>query len=172
MHIKLKPHLLTLIALSLFATAKAQPKKINTEMAKYFAGSWTGKGQFANGKVIEADVSFYLAVDSTSLINVYADKAPNRYKATSAWGVAPGGKTVAHIINNFTGMKDFTSDGWQNGRIVLINKEPYQDKGLLYQQFTFEKIDGDHFKVTYEYGFDPAKLKEGDYLIFSRSKPE
>ena len=169
---KLKYRLLFILCLGAFVTASAQQKKINSDMAKYFVGSWTGAGEFANGKKIEADVSFYLSVDSTSLINIYTDKAPNRYKATSAWTLGADGNMVAHIINNFTALKDFTSDGWQNGKIVLTNKEPYQNKGLLYQQFTFEKIDDDNFKVTYVYGLDPAKLKEGDHLVFSRSKPE
>lgn len=149
-------------------SAKGQSPKINMDMAKYFSGNWAGAGEFANGKKVEADVSFYISTDSTSLINIYADKAPNRYKATSAWAVAPGGKTVAHIINNFTGLNDFTSDGWQNGKIILANTSVRQGRGTLYQQFVFEKIDDDHFRVTYYYGFDIAKLKEGDHLVFAK----
>jgi len=153
-------------------SAKGQSPKINMDMAKYFAGSWVGAGEFANGKKVEADVSFYISTDSTSLINIYADKAPNRYKATSAWVTGGDGKTVAHIINNFTGLNHFTSDGWENGKIILANASAHQGRGTLYQQFVFEKIDNDHFRVTYYYGFDIVRLKEGDHLIFSRLKPE
>ena len=138
-------------------------------MAKFFTGTWTGEGQFANGKKIAADVTFYLSVDSSSLISMYADKAPNVYKAASVWGIeASNGKFVAHIINNSTGLKEFSSDGWLNGKIILANQENYKGRGMFYQHFIYEKLDDDHFKVTYIHGLDSGKLKEGDHLIFTK----
>ncbi|MGZ3765997.1 MAG: hypothetical protein ACXVA2_15110 [Mucilaginibacter sp.] len=169
MVIKLK-HLFTLILCAVICfTARAQQKKMDKDMAKFFVGSWAGDGQFANGKKIAADVSFFLSTDSCSLINVYVDRAPNVYKATSAWSFdVPEGKFVAHTINNFTGLKEFTSEGWQNGRITISNQDHYKG-GTVYQRFIYEKIDDDHFKVTYEYGRDSSKMQEGDHLIFERA---
>ena len=150
-------------------SANAQSKKINDDMAKFFVGTWVGEGELANGKKIEADVTFYLSVDSTSLISIYADRLPNRFKSALEMGTdGTSGKFIAHIINNFTGLKNFTSDGWQNGKITLANQEDQKGKGTLYQHFIYEKIDDDHFKATYLYGMDSAKLQEGDHLIFTR----
>src|ERR1700743_2123170 len=105
-------------------SVKAQSNKINDDMAKFYIGTWAGEGELANGKKIEADVTFYLSVDSTSLISIYADRLPYRFKSALAMGTdRASGKFIAHIINNFNGLKDFTSDGWQNGKITLVNQE-------------------------------------------------
>src|ERR1700761_4494404 len=150
-------------------SANAQSKKINDDMAKFFVGTWVGEGELANGKKIEADVTFYLSVDSTSLISIYADRLPYRFKSALAMGTdGASRKFVAHVINNFTGLQEFTSDGWQNGKIILVNQAEQKGKGTLYQHFVYEKIDDDHFKATYLYGMDSANLKEGDHLIFTR----
>jgi len=163
-----------LILLFLFCvgvtTIQAQSKRVDKDMASFFTGTWSGTGQFANGKTIEADVTFTVATDSSCLISMYADRAPNRYKASAVFGIESStGKFSAQFLNNFTGLKDFTSDGWRDGKIVLANQEDYKGRGTLYQQFIYEKIDGDHFKATYMYGMDRSKLKEGDHLIFTRS---
>ena len=117
-------------------SASAQSNKISDAMAKFFEGNWTGQGQFSNGKKVEAEVTFYLSVDSTSLINMYSDRLPNRYKAASDWHAdVAGEKFVAHIINNFTALKDFASDGWHDGKTILANQQDFKGKGTLYQRF-------------------------------------
>ena len=55
MNIKLKYFLLLILCIGTFSITKAQPKKVDAEMAKFFTGNWTGEGQFANGKKIAAD---------------------------------------------------------------------------------------------------------------------
>jgi hypothetical protein len=163
-------YLLLLLLCGLELSASAQSNKIDKDMAKFFVGAWSGEGEFANGKKIEADVTFYLSVDSTSLISIYADRLPFRFKSALAMDIdGASGKFIAHMINNFTGLKDFTSDGWQGGKITLANQEDQKGKGTLYQHFIYEKIDNDHFKATYLYGMDSTKLKEGDHLIFTRA---
>jgi hypothetical protein len=151
-------------------TIHAQSKRVDKDMTSFFKGTWSGTGQFANGKTIEADVTFTVATDSSCLISMYADRAPNRYKASAVFGIdSSTGKFSAQFLNNFTGLKAFTSDGWRNGKIILANEENANGKGTLYQQFIYEKIDNNHFKATYMYGMDSSRLKEGDHLIFTRS---
>jgi hypothetical protein len=47
MCIKLKCSLLLLLCVGMFSVAKAQQKKIDNDMAKFFVGNWSGEGQFA-----------------------------------------------------------------------------------------------------------------------------
>lgn len=47
MCIKLKCSLLLLLFIGMFSVAKAQQKKIDNDMAKFFVGNWSGEGQFA-----------------------------------------------------------------------------------------------------------------------------
>jgi hypothetical protein len=165
----LKTGLLLLVCMATFSAVHAQSSRADNDMSKFLVGTWSGTGKLANGKTIEADVAFTLATDSSCLISIYADRAPNVFRSEATFGISGStGKFFAHFINNFTGLKDFTSDGWQDGKIILGNQEDYKGKGTLYQQFIYEKIDNDHFKATYKYGMDSTKLKEGDYLIFTR----
>jgi hypothetical protein len=141
MCIKLKCSLLLLLYVGMFSVAKAQQKKIDNDMAKFFVGNWSGEGQFANGKKIAADVSFSLSVDSSSLIYVHADKPPNVYKATSAWGIDKlTRKFVTHIISNFSGHPEFTSEGWKSGQIIFTNSANIPARGVFYQHFICERI--------------------------------
>ncbi|HTK19892.1 MAG TPA: hypothetical protein VL442_10280 [Mucilaginibacter sp.] len=103
-------------------TIQAQSKHVDKDMSAFFTGVWSGTGKLANGKTIEADVTFTVATDSSCLISMYADRAPNRFKAAAAFGIdSSTGKFSAQFLNNFTGLKDFTSDGWRNGKIILAN---------------------------------------------------
>ena len=158
-----------MLCLAMFPIARAQSSHVDKAMSRFFVGNWSGAGKLANGKTIEADVTFTIATDSSCLISMYADRAPNAFKAAAVFGVDNAtGKFYAHFLNNFTGLKDFTSDGWQDGKILLENQEDYKGRGTLYQQFIYEKIDESHFKATYKYGFDKTQLKVGDYLIFTK----
>src|ERR1700744_540406 len=107
----LKMLMLLLLCLATFSTVHAQSSHADKDMAKFFVGSWSGAGKLANGKTIEADVTFTLATDSSCLISMYADRAPNVFKAAAVFGVDDmTRKFYARFLNNFTGLKDFTSD--------------------------------------------------------------
>jgi hypothetical protein len=161
---------LVILALTLTTFAvKAQTAKINTDLAKFYVGNWEGKGQFANGKDIEADVAFYLSTDSCHLINIYSDRLPNRYKATGDWIGSGSVGITARVINNFTGLNQFEGQ-CRNDDVSISNKVQYRGAGVIYQSFIYAKVDDDHFKVTYVYGRDSTQMKEGDHLIFSRIK--
>ena len=160
----------TILAVLLTAlNTEGQTTKVDPAIAKYFVGNWGGQGQFANGKSIQADVTFYLSVDSCHLINVYADRPPNRYKSSGDWSIDGSGTLTAFIINNFTGLKEFKGR-WENGKLVISNTDNYPGKVTIYQSFIYDRIDDDNFKITYMYGRDSRDLKEGDHLIFTRQK--
>jgi len=145
----------------------------NTPVSKFpdfFIGSWTGEGEFASGKKINATLTFTLSLDSSWLMVEHTDKAPNRYKATSMWGTDAGtGQFLAYTFDNFHGHRQFTSDGWKNGKLLLTTNEYYAKSGLVFQHFVYEQLSDKSFKMTYEVSKDAITWKLGDYLIFTRS---
>ncbi|HTE01867.1 MAG TPA: hypothetical protein VK668_21405 [Mucilaginibacter sp.] len=171
MNLKLKHLFFILLCIGLLSEIQAQPKRINPDLVKFFNGSWSGDGQFANGKKISAEASFTLSADSSCLIYIHTDRAPNVYKATSAWGIdKTSGKLVSHVINNFNGHTGFTSDGWHQGKLILTASDTLNNgKGVFYQHFIYEKLNEDQFKMTYGMSRDGINWREGDHLIFVRN---
>jgi hypothetical protein len=169
MNLKPKYLFFILLCIGLISETQAQSKRLNPDLVKFFNGSWTGDGQFANGKKISAEASFILSADSSCLIYIHTDKAPNVYRATSAWGIdKTSGKLVSHVINNFNGHTEFTSDGWQQGKLILTTMDTIKGKGVFYQHFIYETLNEDRFKMTYEASRDGINWREGDHLIFVR----
>jgi len=162
-------------ALLLFSSyaALSQPAKdslqaiklLQEEMIRFFQGKWHGKGQFASGKAIEADIDFKLLLDDKWLQSEHIDMAPNKYRSVSMWGWDKNeSKMVAYVFDNFSGHRKFTSEGWVDGKLVLI----YQD-GKLFQRFTYEKQSATAFKMSYEVSNDGKEWRVIDWLLFERS---
>ena len=146
----------------------SSPKYLDKDMLSFFIGQWSGEGQFANGKKIAADVSFSLSLDSCWVVYTHTDKSPGMYKAMSMWGVDKAtGKPVDYIFNNFQGNDKYTSDGWANNKIIWF-KEQRISGGSFFTRFTYEKLDENRFKMTYEVSKDNSNWKMGDFLIFVR----
>lgn len=134
-------------------------------MVGFFTGSWHGKGQFANGKPIEADVSFRLSLDSAWLMEEHTDVPPNRYKSLGMWG--KDGKTSTYtltVFDNFSGQRKFLSDGWQDNKIAFS----FHEEGSYYQRFTYEKTADNAFTMKYEVSKDGSQWSLGDQLLFER----
>lgn len=139
-------------------------------MVQFFLGSWTGNGAFANGNKIAADLSFRLSLDSAWIMYEHTDKAPNRYKALSMWGVdRQTGEFVDYVFDNFRGHRKFSSDGWQDGKLILTRQVPQPTNSVLYERFTYEKLSPQSFKMTYEKSQDGSTWKLGDYLTFTKN---
>ena len=102
-------------------TAKAQqPIPLPRDLVNFFSGEWTGIGEFANGKKIEAEVSFKPDLDNQWLDYRHTDSAPNKYKALGVWGYERSSSKFAMMVNdNFGGMRLFLSEGWAIGKIVF-----------------------------------------------------
>ncbi|HEY8928338.1 MAG TPA: hypothetical protein VIM55_04055 [Mucilaginibacter sp.] len=143
------------------------PPHINKEIVDFFSGSWSGEGKFANGKSIAADVNFSLSLDSCWLMYTHTDKSPNKYKATSMWGVNKNGQLIDFLFDNFGGHDKYISAGFTNNQLVW---ETRQENGTaaFYKRFTYQKLDADHFKMTYEASADGNTWRMGDYLVFTR----
>ncbi len=74
-----------IIASTLFCSA--QQPATDPAMVKFFAGNWSCAGEFANGKKIEADLSFVPELDGKWLLYRHADRPPGQFKALAVWGV-------------------------------------------------------------------------------------
>ena len=153
-----------------WARDAAQPKfsRLDTGLVRFFAGHWAGKGQFSNGKPIEADVLFRLDLDSSWLVYEHRDRAPNDYRAYSMWGVDGSGQFVGYTFDNFQGHRQWMSNGWVGGKLVLSGSSELPSNGVLFEHFIYERVSPAQFKMTYEVSRDGIKWILGDWLVFSK----
>ena len=144
--------------------------KFNIAFIKFFEGDWSGVGQFSNGKKIEAEASFKLSLDSCWVIYTHTDKAPNSYKSVSVWGIDKlTGKFLDYIFDNFQGHRLFNSDGWESGRLVLVNKVNMPTGTSTFERFTYLKTGADKFKMSYEVSNDEITWRLGDFVDFIKN---
>jgi len=86
------------------AGAQTPNSRPDTALVHYFSGDWKGEGKFANGKPIEATLSFQLSLDSAWLVCQHRDLPPNRYKADFFWGIDRDTKGFeGYCFDNFNG---------------------------------------------------------------------
>ena len=137
------------------------------EIINFFSGNWGGEGKFANGKSIAAEVNFSISLDGCWLMYTHTDKNPGQYKATSMWGVDKDGQLVDFLFDNFGGHDKYISAGFTDNKLVWQTRQE-NGNAAFYKRFTYQKIDTDHFKMTYEAGTDGSNWRMGDYLIFTR----
>lgn len=159
-----------LIALSasLPALAADAPPVLNEEMAAFFSGNWSGAGEFANGRKIEADASFQRELDGRWLLYRHTDKAPNKYKALGLWGYeAASGKLLMTVNDSFGGARRFESEGWADGKVVFL-KPAGAAPGARHERFTFERLAPQRFKMSYESSADGTTWRLVDHLVFDR----
>jgi len=160
-----------MISVSLASAQSNVKSKLTNEFVNFFVGSWSGSGEFGNGKKISADVTFKISLDSTWLVYEHTDQQPNKYKALSVWGTdGATGEFVAYSFDNFKGNRKFASDGWRDDKLILTTSTTLPQTGLFYQRFIYEKLSDKSFKMTYETSRDGAVWKLGDYLIFEKKK--
>jgi len=153
-----------------FSQAGNTPHRPDTDLLQFFVGHWTGEGQFSNGKKIAADVSFQLSLDSSWLVYMHRDRAPNSYKADSYWGVdQQTGEFVASCFDNFQGHRQFVSNGWKNGRLILTANAYIPQIGLYFEHFIYEKLSETSFKMRYETSRDGIAWALGDELVFTKA---
>jgi hypothetical protein len=145
----------------------APQARLDTALERFFIGHWAGKGEFSNGKPIEADVVFRLDLDSSWLVYEHRDRAPNDYRATSMWGVDPSGQFVGYTFDNFQGHRQWMSNGWAEGKLIL-NGTGGTGAFVLFEHFIYERVSPAQFRMTYEVSRDGIKWILGDWLVFTK----
>src|ERR1051325_7749131 len=58
------------------ATKPASPFASPAELVEFYTGTWEGKGKFADGKPIAADVTYTTELDNQWLVFHHADRTP------------------------------------------------------------------------------------------------
>jgi hypothetical protein len=148
-----------------YAQAPAAPLRLDPDLIAFFTGHWAGKGEFANGAPIAAEVTFEPSLDSAWLLYEHRDVPPGGYKATSMWGVDEATRTfVGFTFDNFHGHRQWKSDGWIEGRLVLSTGSA----GTMREHFIYARISATQFKMTYEVSGDGINWRMGDWLVFTR----
>jgi hypothetical protein len=161
-----KPTLLILIIASALLCTAQQPTT-DPAMVKFFVGNWSCAGEFANGKKIEADLSFVPELDGKWLLYRHADRPPGQFKSLAVWGVdQPSGSLVSVAEDNFGNARLFTSDGWKDGS-VTFNRAAILDQKLTQERFRYERQSADSFKMTYERSVE-GQWKLGDFIVCAR----
>lgn len=151
----------------------ATPQKLPRDVVDYFSGKWSGQGEFASGKKIEADIEFHDDLDGQWLAYRHTDRPPGRYKAFGMWGFERSSNAFVMTLNdNFGGTRNFSSTGWQGGRIAFERavEQPAQSPSTSQkrERFTFLRETDDRMKMVYEVNADGSQWKMVDYLIFVR----
>jgi hypothetical protein len=160
-----RPIAFLLVVLTFVATAStvhrafAQAKPADSDDLKslqFFVGNWHCQGKFSNGKEISANLRFEPALDGKFIRFQHDDEPPFGYHALAYWGWdKQGGKFVSTIFDSTGGTRVFHSDGWKG---TLLQWEGGDLTGPANQRFTFERLEGKSFRVSYSF------LKDGSWL--------
>lgn len=147
------------------------PTRVPAELAAFFTGEWSGRGQFASGRPIEADVSFRPELDGQWLQYRHTDRAPNRYKALGMWGIETASHKLVMTLNDSSGTaRTFASDGWTDGSIVFartVSQDPLRE-----ERFTFSRLSDNSFRMVFEVRADGKPWRMIDQLVFERGAPQ
>jgi hypothetical protein len=153
-------------------TAKTAPvaaKTLDSSLVSFFSGQWKCAGEFANGRKIEAELSFSPELDGKWLQYRHADIPPNSFKALAMWGVdQSSGKIVSLMQDNFGGARLFTSEGWTNKTIQFVSAT-LMSPLTRQERFTFAAQSDAKFKMTYEVSKDSVTWRVGDFIECARS---
>jgi hypothetical protein len=149
-------------------------KHLPSELVAFFSGRWKGLGKFANGKKIEATVVFSPDLDGQWLSYRHTDIPPGKYKASGFWGIETDSSALVMILmDNFGGIRLFTSDGWTDGAITFKDSARLPTaagRAARQERFVFQRTSKTSFRMTYEFSIDGSSWSMGDYLDFAKGR--
>ena len=169
-------YLLTLFIAALGVHCHAQPAATDSlarrfsELSRFYEGSWKGAGEFANGRKVEATVSFRRDSICSCLVFRHEDLPPGQWKSTGMWNLAKAERRLFAFYNDaFSGARLFTSDRWTDTKLVLLREMPAAASKTRFERFIFEIQGQNTYKMTWEISPDGKSWKLGDYLVFRRT---
>ena len=132
----------------------------------YFLGTWNCAGSFpATGKAIASTLRFERDLGGEAMVKHHDDVPPAGYHAIEVWlARGDGHSSRAVIADNFGGVREFRSDGW-NGN--TLSWQGAADVAPA-QRFVYVEIDGDTFRLDWDTSKDGAHYKVGDTLTCKR----
>ncbi|MBI3653214.1 MAG: hypothetical protein HY231_19475 [Acidobacteria bacterium] len=146
----------------------ASPFALPAELVEFYVGTWEGKGKFANGKPIEADVTYTTELDNQWLVFHHADRPPIQFKAVGTVGIDRESKKLVMLMtDSYSSAKVFVSDGWKDGTAVFT-KIPMLAPITRHERFIFKRETPMTYKMTYEFSSDGTNWQMSDYMIFTK----
>jgi hypothetical protein len=156
------------------SATQAGKGSVPADLMNYFAGKWSGKGQFANsGKELESDFSFVPDLENQCLVVRQKERSPNTFQFMALWSVDSVSEqwVMMMVSNHDGGARLFRTDGWHDGKLVF-QSVPELHSSFALERFTFERQSTTVFRTTYEMSFDDGKTwKIGDRQTFTKSSP-
>lgn len=138
------------------------------ELLSYFAGPWTCNGVFrASGKTIASTMRFESDLQGKVLLKYHDDTSPPAlYHAIEVWTYdAKANAYNAAVVDNFGGVRDFTSPGWAGSNLVWTSGPSVK----RLQQFAYTKVGSDTFTVDWRVSRDGKHYVVGDTLTCKRA---
>jgi hypothetical protein len=141
-----------LLAATMSLHVRAASPELKAPLASlgYFNGDWDCTGKFdSSGKTIEAHQHFAPELDGAWMTFRHDDKPPFGYHSLAEWGWDTASKKFVMIAQDSGGgARVFYSEGW-NGALLQWDGDAIGASSTPTQRFSFERLDDQHFKVSY-----------------------
>lgn len=133
----------------------------------FFEGHWSCAGKFVkSGKPISSNETFTTDLNGHWLALRHDDQPPYQFHALELWGYNKGSKQfIGYVFDNFSGIRHFTSSGWEGKRLVWTNAVA---TGGVTDRFVFERKDAATYQVTYAVSRNDKDWTVGDTLACKR----
>jgi hypothetical protein len=144
--------LAVVLAAASASAAQQMPRgaPIPAAMAQFFAGSWSCRGNFANGKPLAATESFRLVLDGHALEFRHDDTPPQSFHALAIWTVdRASGQLVDFMQDNSGGVRLLVGKGWRQGQLTLTDT-PILGHAPFAERFRFVRRDANNYTVSWE----------------------
>lgn len=153
--------------LAVVATLAVAPDPLSS-MA-YFVGSWQCDGVFPRtGATISSTISFEADAKLGALIKHHDDTPPNAYHALEIWVYSANDHHYnAAIADNFGGVRQFTSPGWDGDRLTWTD-DSNVTPAMKSQRFVYERQSPSQFKLDWQTSRDGTTYLVGDTLTCKR----
>lgn len=132
----------------------------------YFVGTWDCAGQFpSSGRKIASTIRFDRDRSVNAIVKHHDDRSAPGYHAIELWVYQPKGATFgAAIADNFGGVRQFHSAGWQGDELTWqggTGVEPLQ-------RFVYRRISGSTFRLDWDVSPSGTHYVIGDTLLCKR----
>ncbi|WP_129791766.1 hypothetical protein [Sphingosinicella sp. CPCC 101087] len=135
-------------------------------------GQWRCRGEFADGRPIEADLSFEPVFGGLGLRFTHVDRPPHSYRQESHWGFD---RESGHIVSlALTGSARaaepsaaaYVAETWTESSLTLVHRHLLTDP-FAPNRFTYT-VTGGRLKKTWEVARTEGQWQMGDYLDCDR----
>jgi hypothetical protein len=136
----------------------------------YFVGSWDCNGSFpSTGKTIASTILFETDAKLGAIVKHHDDLPPNSYHALEVWVFsATDHQYNSAIVDNFGGVRRFTSPGWVGDQLTWSNTS--SERPARAERFVYVKESTSAFKLDWQVSTDGVAYRVGDTLT-CKAKP-